>query len=260
MGCIIDEERSNEESIVNNFFELLPITKVSCDVFAKDVVYLLKNLKKEVVEDSNSIISIELIKILQIKYFDIQNEEYCKIKLLENYYKQNNSEFILWSLLLLTKINKIKFLSSSYKILKALGKNPDIIFGKNFEVSLTFVLVFLRPAIDMTTRFTIESISSINNKDHVIKTTLEKAFCIKIQTEYIDKTLKKLKNSNNEISFNRLIKYIDLFTGIKLRDNLHECYKYKIESKRKELVNDFEVIKTENILANDIYNKMNIME
>ena len=49
MGCIIDVERSNEESIVNNFFELLPITKVSCDVFAKDVVYLLKNLNLELI-------------------------------------------------------------------------------------------------------------------------------------------------------------------------------------------------------------------
>ena len=251
MGCSLDHyEQTDEEKYVNLFYESLPISQVDSDVYANDISDLLQQRATllGVVSPNCVPVDEEIIKILQIKYFDIKEGDFKEVKLLEDYYKQNNNRYLIFSLLFLCKFNMVKLSNSIPTILTALGEDPKSIIPADNLVLIPYLKAFIRPSIDISTRFGIEALSKLKKSPPTLNQILEPMFCIKIQNEiikiYTTSSKDEAGQDTGKADLIEIIKNYDLLSGNSLRESMARIY-YSTNPNKVRTENNFTYISDE---------------
>lgn len=239
MGCCIRHDRSEEEEYINYFFSTLPIKNTDCVELTSFITAIIckkkANSKKsnknfantnnnddKALEYDNEIVDIvDIIKEIQAKYFTSNCNEFSNVKLLQYYFNYNPTKYILWGILTLTKFNNEKLKHCSVIVLNAIGENSDEMFNKDFMIRTYYINCFLKPVVDMISRFSVKLLSEKAEAcPLLLESTLIKPFSTTIQDELIVKLVK----NNEKVFFDDFLLKISNFVDFTLRDNLVSLY------------------------------------
>ena len=259
MGCVIENKLDNitiQESILTNFFSLLPIRDSNADTIVNEIV----NLSKQNLD--------YIINYIQSNYFNINTNEFNQVKILSSYFLHNqnlNNKYILFTVLLFCKYNLVKLYKASIILFKLIGVDYIATFNEIY-IDKKIIKKLLAPAVELYSGFTISQIITkglISIEDTERLHLQKRIYCSRIQNEYIvnvlsnlskkEDNIKGIKN-NKMINFVEVLKSIDLLIDSGLRAGMVELYRYRAPSKEYQLNENF----CENELAEELFNELKI--